>query len=194
MTDSQGPSVNQSHSQAGGDIAGRDISKSYHFSSHSNAYEAIEKLAAKLRAEVDDKQTIDGTIANLAYYKRRREAPDGIVGLKCKLEAGKRYDLWEDALEQKVEFEQLLEEWSLYASAQEIFAHILAKVERTFKGQIKPHLSDASDIAADKLVDDLIVTPTVNECSKVDHFFVNTNRALGMLYWLADRCFIRWHE
>ncbi|MBU0645705.1 MAG: hypothetical protein KJ731_12975 [Alphaproteobacteria bacterium] len=194
MTDRQAPSVNQSHSQAGGDIAGGDISKNYHFNNHTNAYEAIEKLAAKLRAEVDEEQTIDGTIANLAYYKRRREAADGIVGLKSKLETGKRLDLWEDALEQKVEFEHLLEEWSLYASAQEIFAHILAKVERTFKRQVWPHLPDVAHTAADKLVDDLIVIPVISECSKVDHFFVNTNRALGMLYWLADRCFVRWHK
>lgn len=194
MTNSQDASINQSHSQAGGDIAGGDISKIYHFNNHTNAYEAIEKLAAKLRAEVEEEQTIDGTIANLAYYKRRREAADGIVGLKLKLETVNRLDLWEDALEQKVEFERLLEEWSLYASAQEIFAHILAKVERVFKGQVWPLLPDVADNAADKLVDELIVTPIINECSKVDHFFVNTNRALGMLYWLADRCFVRWHK
>ncbi|WP_170432976.1 ABC-three component system protein [Ruegeria arenilitoris] len=194
MTKNQDTTVNQSHSQAGGDIAGGSISKSYHFSSHANAYEAIDKLAAKLRAEVDDEQTVDGTIANLAYYKRRREAVDGIVGLECKLKAGKRLDLWEDALDQKVEFERLLEEWSLYASAQEIFAHTLAKIERTFKRQIKPHLHEVSHDAADKLIDELIVYPVVNECSKVDHFFVNANRALGMLYWLADRCFVRWHR
>ncbi|SLN76489.1 hypothetical protein ROG8370_03888 [Roseovarius gaetbuli] len=157
MTDNQDPSVNQSHSQAGGDMAGGNISKSYHFNSQENAYEAIEKLAAKLCSEVDDEQTFDGTIANLAYYKRRREAADGVVGLECKLKAGNRSDLWEDALDQKVEFEKLLEEWSLYASAQEIFAHILAKVERTFKRQIKPHLSNVTHTAADKLVDDFIV-------------------------------------
>lgn len=194
MTNIREQSVNQSHSQAGGDIAGGDISKSFHFNSHETAYEAIEKLAANLRSEVDHDQTIDGTIASLAYYKRRRDAADGVVGLESKLEAGNRSDLWEDALDQKVEFDRLLEEWSHYASAQEIFAHILAKVERIFKGQIKPHLSTVSHSIADKLVDDLIVIPITNECSKVDHFFVNTNLALGMLYWLADHCFIRWHK
>ncbi len=194
MTKGPNLNVNQSHSEAGGDIAGGNIDKSFHFNNHTSAYEAIEKLAAQLRAEVKEQQTFDGTVANLAYYKRRREALDGIVGLENKLKAGERLDLWEDALDQKVEFERLLEEWSLYASAQEIFAHILAKVERTFKGQVRPHLPNVTNEIADKLVDELIILPITNECSKVDHFFVNTNRALGMLYWLADRCFIRWHK
>lgn len=194
MIGDQKLSVNQSKSKAGGDIAGGDITKSVHFETRADAYEAIEGLEKRLRREVEDDQTIDFTIANLAYYKRRKQAADGVVGLQEKLRAANRSDLWEDALDQKVEFEKLLEEWSLYASAQEIFAHILAKVERTFKGQVAPHLSGIEPSVADKLVDDLIVTPVVNECSKVEHFFINTNRTLGMLYWLADQCFVKWHK
>jgi len=194
MIGDQKLSVNQSKSKAGGDIAGGDIKKSFHFETRADAYEATERLAKRLRCEVEDDQTVDFTIANLAYYKRRKQAADDVVGLQEKLRAAKRSDLWEDALDQKVEFEKLLEEWSLYASAQEIFAHILAKVERTFKGQVVPHLSGIEPSVADKLVDDLIVTPVVNECSKVEHFFINTNRALGMLYWLADQCFVKWHK
>ncbi len=82
----------------------------------------------------------------------------------------------------------------MYASAQEIFAHMLAKVERAFKQQIKPKLPDLSHDVADSMVDKLVLNPIIDECSKINHFFVNVNVALGMLYWLADHCFIRWHE
>ncbi|WP_108881051.1 ABC-three component system protein [Anderseniella sp. Alg231-50] len=187
-----GPNIDQSHATAGQDIVGGN---KYDFSNHKSAYEAIEALASKLKQEVADEATVQHTIRNLAYYKRRKEAGDGIVGLEAKLKAGGRLDLWdEDALDQKVEFEMLLETWSMYASAQEIFAHMLAKVERAFKQQIKPKLPDLSHDVADSMVDKLVLNPIIDECSKINHFFVNVNVALGMLYWLADHCFIRWHE
>ncbi|SCM68321.1 ABC-three component system protein [Donghicola eburneus] len=143
---------------------------------------------------MDSEEVISDDVANLAYFKRRREAEDGVVGLKAKLEMGQRSELWIEAQEQKVEFERLLEEWALYASAQEIFAEVLARVERRFNRRAKPHFSEVSIVDADVLIDEIVLDPIVRDCAGVTQFRLNSTRAIGMLYWLADRCFVKWHK
>ncbi|WP_368039360.1 MULTISPECIES: ABC-three component system protein [unclassified Tardiphaga] len=35
--------------------------------------------------------------------------------------------------------------------------------------------------------------PTVSECG-ASVFEIDHNTALGMVYWLAEQCFVRWHR
>jgi hypothetical protein len=37
-----------------------------------------------------------------------------------------------------------------------------------------------------------ILDPTIEQCG-TSVFVVNHSIALGMLYWLAEQCYIRWH-
>ena len=117
---------------------------------------------------------------------------DGVKGLEAKLTHVGRTEEIEDALERKESFAKMLDEWSLYSSAQEIFIHLLAKSEHLFNTEILPEISKLSDVDVNRRINQLIVEPTVHECGaslfKIDHFV-----AMGMVYWLAEQCFVKWH-
>jgi hypothetical protein len=68
------------------------------------------------------------------------------------------------AMAKKEQFVELLEKWSLYASAQEIFAYLLAAAEHHFSMYLHPKVSDLNQVEINKLVDELIVAPTIAEC------------------------------
>jgi hypothetical protein len=134
---------------------------------------------------------IKHTIEQLQYFKKRRSA-DGIDGLVAKLQAGGRAHECEDALEKKELFAKLLERWSLYASAQEIFAFLLAKAEYEFNYFVRPQLQTLDELGVNQLVNDRIVEPTLEQCAS-SIFPLNHSIVMGMIYWLAEQCFVRWH-
>ena len=89
-------------------------------------------------------------------------------------------------------FVKLLEKWSLYASAQEIFVFLLAKAEHDFTYLIRPSLKTATEVEINQLIHDVIVMPTIQQCGTTV-FTLNHGVAMGMVYWLAEQCFVRWH-
>jgi hypothetical protein len=194
--------VDQSGASSGGDIVGGDKYTTNHTTvvlpsiggGAVNGNPALERWIAELRAACDADATINHHVRSFEIYARKRTAADGIEGLVNKLSAGNRSHLSDDAIEQKIYFEKLLEEWSLYASAQEIFAHLLAKVQRGFNLTATPNIGILPEPEVDILVDSRVLEPIVQECAIIPQFSVNLNVALGMLYWLADQCFIRWHK
>ncbi|WP_066479391.1 MULTISPECIES: ABC-three component system protein [unclassified Sphingomonas] len=151
----------------------------------------IEKLLTKLEHEMDQDIRISETITRLQRY-HGGVVRDGVIGLIAKLERSGRDIEIEVALEQKEEFAKLLETWSLYYSAQEIFVYLLARAEHTFNTEVMPEIGSLSVVEVNRLVNREIVTPMVDECAvsvlQIDHV-----SAMGMLYWLAEQCFIRWH-
>lgn len=183
---SQSTISNQQGANAGGNIAGRD----------NNIYEAkkgvIEKLLLKLKDQYDCNEKTQTTIDELARYHIRR-APDGIDGLEAKLKASDRFHYYDDAIEKKEMFAKLLERWSLYSSAQQIFVHILAKAENEFTQVIYGQIPQRTAEEINALVIDRIVNPIVDECGG-ELMSVNHNLVQGMVYWLAEQCFIKWHH
>lgn len=159
---------------------------------------AISALTVRLEQEVREKLVASDIVPSLSFYRRRREAKDGIAGLEAKLEAGDREFRIEEALELKVEFDKILDKWSLYTSAQEIFGHLLAIISRKFSNKIlKYHQGELvgyTVLTFDEDIDDHILLPIVDQCGEITHFQVNLDLTLGMLYWLADNCFVRWHK
>jgi len=151
----------------------------------------IEKLLTKLEHEMDQDIHISETITRLQRY-HGGVVRDGVIGLIAKLERGGRNTEIEVALEQKEEFAKLLETWSLYHSAQEIFVYLLARAEHTFNTEVMPEINSLSVVEVNRIVNREIITPMVDECAvsvlQIDHM-----SAMGMLYWLAEQCFIRWH-
>ncbi|WP_432201324.1 ABC-three component system protein [Erythrobacter sp. W53] len=181
--------VSQQHSSAGGDIVGGDkVTTTY----NSAPKGKIEKLLLKLKEQYDGDHETQSIIDELAHYHTRR-APDGIFGLEAKLEAAGKGDIFEDAIEKKEMFAKLLQKWTMYSSAQLIFAHILAKAEVEFTQVIYPQIPEKTEADINALVIDRIVNPIVEECGD-DLLAINHNLVQGMVYWLAEQCFIRWHH
>ena len=177
---------NQQGSQAGGSIVGRDY----------NNFEAkrsvVEKLLLKLQQQYQCSEQTQTTIDELARYHTRR-ATDGIEGLEAKLKASGRIDSWDEAIEKKEMFAKLLERWSLYSSAQQIFVHILARAENEFTQVIYGQIPQKTQEEINALVIERIVNPIVEECGG-ELMSVNHNLVQGMVYWLAEQCFIKWHQ
>jgi hypothetical protein len=178
--------VDQAHAQAGGDVVGRDKYV------HESPKGMIEKLLLRLREQYECNQQVQITMDELARYHLRR-ASDGVTGLEAKLKAAGRSDSYDDAIEKKEMFAKLLQKWSLYSSAQQIFVHILAKAETEFNSVIYLQIPSKTEAEINALVLDRIVKPIVEECSS-ELMGVNYNLVHGMIYWLAEQCFIRWHH
>jgi hypothetical protein len=183
--------VDQAGATARGDIVGRDKYEHHHHPASRQAG-VVEQLLQKLQDEVAGNEHVRDTIEALAHFYSRR-SHDGVDGLQAKLEKADRSDEYLDAIEKKELFAKLLERWSLYASAQEIFAYLLAKAEYEFTYVVRPQLDGISKVEANELVRDHIIVPLIEECGTTV-FSINHSTAMGMIYWLAEQCFVRWHS
>lgn len=181
-----GTIANQQGAKAGGNIAGRD------YYNQEPKKGLVEKLLLKLKEQYDCSEQTQTTMDELARYHTRR-ATDGIDGLEAKLKASGRLGYYDEAIEKKEMFAKLLERWSLYSSAQQIFVHILAKAENEFTHVIYGQIPTKTPEEINALVMDRIVNPIVEECGG-DLMSVNHNIVQGMVYWLAEQCFIKWHK
>lgn len=184
--------IDQREATAGGDVVAGDKIVHNHFQDTSTPTSIVEKLINNLHSEMQKNAEIRHRIESLQYFYERK-SHDGIDGLEAKLTAGGREDELYMALEKKELFVKLLEKWSLYASSQEIFAYLLAKIEHEFSMFVFPKISTLSQTDVNQLVSDRIVSPTINECG-VGAFTLNHSIVMGMIYWLAEQCFVRWHK
>lgn len=183
------PTTSQDRSRAGRDLIGVKNETHYHYASGSSV---IDQLILKLQTELEANEQTRNTIESLARFRTRRAA-DGVEGLEAKLEKGGRSAELPDALEKKELFAKLLERWSLYASAQEIFACLLARAEYEFSFFIQPQIGDLSHIQVNQLINDKVVEPTTTACGG-STFAIDHSQAMGMIYWLAEQCYVRWHK
>ena len=183
--------VDQSGAAAGGDvIAGDKYSTTY--ISNGGPVSVVDTLLEKLQAEIDENVETRQKIESLLYYYEKKSI-DGIDGLEEKLKAGGREDETFFALEKKELFAKTLERWSLYASAQEIFVYLLAKVDHEFSMHIHPQVGTLPSHEINEIVTQKIIEPVVAECGATI-FKMNHALAMGMIYWLAEQCFVRWHK
>lgn len=180
--------ISQQRANARGDIVGGDKVTN----NISAPKGKIERLLKKLQEQYDGDNATQEVIDELARYHSRR-ASDGIFGLEGKLAAAGKSDCFDDAIEKKEMFAKLLQRWTMYSSAQLIFSHILAKAEIEFTQVIYPQIPERSEFEINALAIERIVNPIVDECGD-DLLSVDHNLVQGIVYWLAEQCFIRWHH
>lgn len=183
--------TNQRGASAGGDVVGRDKIEN-HFYPHASKESKLDKLKARLQAEIASEQTLNGLIDRLKSYQPI-VPEDGVVGLEAKLERAGRSAQKIAALRMKERFVKLLERWSLYASAQEIFVHVLALAEMRFAQYVSPQVGVLGSIELDEIVEERILNPIVEDIG-IEVFTMDHAEAMGLVYWLAEQCRIRWHQ
>jgi hypothetical protein len=185
----------QTGTTAGGDVVGRDkvtrTELNFDFR-RSGTASKIEALKARLVEEMQNDRTASELIDGLQEYHRRRRPPDGVEGLEGKLRAAARENEILDALEQKEMFAKLLTRWSLYASAQEIFVHLLSLAVHEFRMSIQPLLGQLDRQGYNELVTQKIVVPLIEEVGD-GVLSLDALVTMGLYYWLAEQCFVRWH-
>lgn len=191
MSDSKTTTVNQTGASAGADIVGGDKIV-YNQAAPAKPITVVEHLLLKLQKEIEDNSEVRDTLESLRHYYKRG-SHDGVDGLEAKLkQAGREHETFR-AIEKKELFVKTLERWSLYASAQEIFVHLLARAEHEFSMYVLPQVATLKEHEINAIIDIKIVEPMVSECGATV-FQMNHGIAMGMLYWLAEQCFVRWHQ
>ena len=147
----------------------------------------MERLAEEVRSDAKVQRFID----TLQFYIERH-SHDGIDGLEEKLKHSGRTTEVKMAVRKKELFTRLLTKYSMFESAQQIFAYMLSKVERDYAIYVLPNVGIASPTDIDVLIYERLVSPTVSEVG-AGVFSVNAAIATGMVYWLAEQCYVRWH-
>jgi hypothetical protein len=185
----------QAGAVAGGDNVGRDKitrNETHIDLRRPGAASKIEALKARLLEEMQNDSTATELIEGLQQYHIRRKPSDGVEGLECKLQAAHRDHEILDALEQKEMFAKLLVKWSLYASAQEIFVHLLSLAVHEFRMSIQPVLGTVDGSGYNELVTVKIVRPLIDEVGDCV-LSMDAVVTMGLYYWLGEQCFVRWH-
>jgi len=190
--------VDQSKASAGRDNIGRDgydgdnVHGDKYVQAPQGPLSQIAQLKLRLQREMVDKDQFGGTIESLQRFERRVPS-DGIIGLENKLEASGREDETFHALDEKERFAKLLTRWSLYTSGQEIFAYLLAEIDYKFRKFVTPRANSLDRLGLDALIDESVIRPILKDFDAAV-FNINCADVEGMIYWLADRCFVRWHS
>jgi len=183
--------INQKSANAGKNIIAGDNTEHHHYPAPAQTT-VVEKLLTKLQQEMEQNAQVRAMIDELLYYYKRK-SHDGVDGLQAKLEKGQRTHEIEFALEKKELFAKTLEKWSMYASAQEIFVHLLARADVEYTTHVLPQIGVLSEVEINAAISARIVDPIVADCG-ASVFKLNHATAMGMFYWLAEQCFVRWHK
>ena len=181
--------VDQRSASPGGDAVGGDkIEHNNHYLQRRTQIDGwLEKLAEELRGSVETRDFVD----SLQYFFQLQPYDD-IVGLEAKLDHAGRTAQKRSALRKKEAFSKLLEQWRSYPSAQEIIAYFLTKIEACFETEIVSLLASSPQEVIDVVIKAKLIDPVLAEMGS-GPFMLNYLNVSGMIYWLAEQCYIRWH-
>jgi hypothetical protein len=178
----------QSKNKAGRDIAGHDINYTTNI---GNRPSTLRQLAEKIKLDCEQDTHLRSFIDKLQHFVNVAAiAPS--KDLEQKLRESGRENVILDATMLKERFAKKLYKQQFSEHAQELFAHILARIHSFFTMKIKPRISDnATRIEIDDLIhDDLLksIYDEIGDCEAEIDF----HDLLGMVYFLAGNCHISW--
>lgn len=154
----------------------------------------IVALAERIEREMHDQKRYNGYIDKLQYLITNREESD-LKGLHEKLNAVARGDELNSADRDLLAFEQLLEKYTHYQSAQILFTKLLMRILTVFEKNIMPPGLRLNRRQVDEIIYEKIIQPTMEEMDAVGgkaDLFLDEGDVYGMINWLAERCHIRW--
>ena len=154
----------------------------------------IVLLLDKLDKEICSGNLADSNFADeLAMFENRRSSEEH-KGFAEKLAHAGRSDEIERAEEKLEMFDMLLLRFRHFPSAQRIFAYFLWRIRDVFDENIKPNVASLSRQEVESIIEQKIIEPTIADMGNgFAHFTLYHAHIRGMIYWLADRCFVRWH-
>jgi hypothetical protein len=183
-----------SSSQVGGDQAGNNITKIINYNNIDGIKPSqVSRLLRLLSEQISADESMIGFIDDLQFFINNRD-DEKIVGLKQKLDVCGRSAAYGDAKRKKELFAKLLLKFERFSSAQELFAYIMAAIHETFDSKIIPATASMAAQQIDDLIDVEIIDKIMAEIGEgSDHLTLNRTHLKGMIYWLADKCYVRWH-
>lgn len=153
----------------------------------------ISVLLKKLNKEIEDGTHSDGFIDDLQMFIDQREDEE-TPGLEGKLLKVNRGDEVQIAMHKKECFSKILARFTHFPSAQMIFAFFLSRIHEVFDGQIMHQGTTLPRHEVEKIVEQQIIQPTLSDMgSDFEHLTLTPTHVRGMIFWLADKCWVRWH-
>ncbi|WP_131802697.1 ABC-three component system protein [Limimaricola pyoseonensis] len=156
----------------------------------------VTALAQRIEEEMRNQTLFNGYIDKLQYLISNREDSE-LKGLREKLEAVGRSSEWSSAERDLLAFEQMLEKYTHYQSAQILFARFLLRIMKVFENKIMPADYSLSRRRVDEIIEKEIIEPTLFDIDSIGgkaDLFMDEGDIYGMINWLAERCHIRWQS
>lgn len=153
----------------------------------------ITVLLKKLNEEISEDMRVVEFIDDLQMFEDNR-GQETIVGLKNKLEKVNRGDEVSSANQKKEHFAKLLAKMTHFPSAQKIFAYFLSRIHDVFEAHIMHQGSVLARHDVEAIIEEKIIQPTLSDMgSDCEHLTLSHMHIRGMIFWLADKCYVRWH-
>lgn len=150
-------------------------------------------LLSKLDKEICNNIRTNEFIDDLQMFENRREQQE-FPSLQQKLERADRKHEIESAEMKQEYFAMLLLRFRHFPSAQKLFALFLWRINDVFESHIIPNVQNLNHSEVEKIVETMIIEPIIADMGNgFEHFTLTHGHVRGMIYWLADRCFVRWH-
>jgi hypothetical protein len=150
----------------------------------------LELLSSEIKSE--KRQEMTKFIGDLYTYVHTRD-PNDPDDLSAKLKAANRDKellIAPAALEQ---FDMLLETYQHFPSGQKLLGLFLANIHDVFCYQIVNR--GLSDDKIDEIIQTKIIDQTIVDIGLgFEHFTLSKRQVRGMIYFLADKCFVRWDD
>lgn len=184
---------NQSKALVHRDQAGRDINNvaNYYVSEPSQLAGWFQKLDQQISEDRRDAR--NHFVDTLKFFIDKRDQVD-VVGLAEKIKKSGFNIPHRSALEKKEAFVKLLLKYQEFSSAQELFGYFLSHIYEVFDEKICPFIQGMSYEDIQKIVDKEIIDRLFAEIGGgSSQMLLNKTHVRGMIYWLADKCFVRWH-
>jgi hypothetical protein len=181
--------VDQRNASAGGSVIGRDDNSVVHINLTLN--ERVRELVTRLDREIASDEVRNQWIDSLQFFEEPY-APDGVIGLEAKLEKCGKPEKLVLALRHKELFVKFLSKYALYGAAQDLLALCLHRVHQEFESHVHPVCGEATTTQIDQIIASRVIKAVVEEYG-LGTFALDHGLVLGMTYWLAERCYVRWH-
>ena len=154
----------------------------------------ITTLLDSLAKEITEERRSEMTkfISHLYMFVHDRDGDDP-EDLDTKLKSAKRESELRHAPRALERFEMLLETYRHFPSGQKLFGFFLAHIHDVFCYQIiGKNLTDAE---IDEIIQTQIVEKVIADMGVgFEHFSLAAIDVRGMIYYLADRCYVRWNN
>ncbi|ODM43944.1 ABC-three component system protein [Cereibacter johrii] len=191
-----GTATDLSQSNVNGDQAGHTITKyvTVYNQIDTSRPSQIGRLLRLLADQISNNDSMIGFVDELQFFIDNRGG-ETVVGLEEKLRICGRASTYHDARKKKEFFAKLLLKYERFSSAQQLFAYIMAAIHETFEGKITPSIEFLTQREVDDLIESEIIDKIMMELGEgSDHITLNKTHLKGMIYWLADKCYVRWHR
>lgn len=178
-----------------GNTAGRDVisAETVEINNYSGKPTALARLYERFRSD-KDKNELQAEMYEKLQHFCNVDASGDVRGLAEKLSDAQREDLIRDAERLKEQAAKLVMRWQTSGTAQDILAMILGKMHTSFTLNVRPAIQQNAPRAnVDQLTYDRVIQHVEDMLGDND-LMLSTDDLLGLLYFLAGNCHIRWDK